>query len=103
MDSSVIDKEFQLIKNRHSTILWMPLLNRLGYKFLKEDKLNLSISIFELATREFPTISNTFDSLGDGYLAAGNKEKAVRSFTKALQLNPKNSRTKDKLKILTND
>lgn len=100
MDSIVIDKEFLSIKKKHNELNWAYILNGMGYKFLREKEINLSISIFELATREFPTVSNTFDSLGDGYIAAGNKKKAINAFTKALQLNPKNTRAKDKLKDL---
>ncbi len=100
MDSIVIDKEFLSIKKKHNELNWAYILNGLGYKFLREKETNLSIAIFELATREFPTVSNTFDSLGDGYIAGGNKVKAINAFTKALQLNPNNTRAKDKLKDL---
>ena len=103
MDSLVIDKEYLSIKKKHNELNWAYILNGMGYKFLREKEFNLSIAIFELATRQFPTLSNAFDSLGDAYIAIENKEKAIIAFTKALQLNPKNTGAKNKLKGLTKD
>jgi len=103
MDSSQVDKGFQKLKNIYHDFQWMPILNRMGYQFLRERKVNTAIAVFELAAREFPTVSNTFDSLGDGYMAAGNKEKAIISYTKSLQLNPNNQKTKNKLNDINNN
>jgi len=103
MDSLVIDKEFSSIKKEHNKLNWAYILNSMGYKFLREKEFKLSIAIFELATREFPTLSNAFDGLGDAYIAIGNKEEAITAFTKALQLNPKNTGAENKLKGLTED
>jgi len=103
MAPSQIDNNFLGMKNKYPEFQWMSILNRMGYQFLRDKKENKAIAIFELATREFPTVANTFDSLGDGYMATGNKEKAITSYTKSLQLNPNNQRTKNKLKKLNNN
>lgn len=72
-------------------------LNRLGYMFLRENRLNDAIEIFQLNTEEHPLSGNTFDSLGEAYLARGDREEAISSYEMALQLNPKNQNASDVL------
>ena len=72
-------------------------INRLGYEMLNKKQINEAIEIFQLNTRQYPESSNTFDSLGDGYVARGNKELALKSYQRALQLDPNNASAKDAL------
>lgn len=73
-------------------------LNRTGYMVLKTQKLDWAIRLFEINTKLFPAEGNVWDSLGDGYLANGQKEKAIKSFKKAIELNSEG--TAEKLKEL---
>ena len=41
-----------------------------------------------MATVSDPTDANAFDSLGEAYKQAGDKENAVKNLRKALTLNP---------------
>lgn len=63
-----------------------------GYQLLQglglHDK---AIKVFRVATERFPKSANAWDSLGEGYAVRGDKENAVKSFRKALNLNPYNA------------
>src|SRR5215469_12522145 len=61
-------------------------LNSLGYRLLGAGKNADAVAAFEQAVRDYPTSANAYDSLADGYLAAGNKAKALECSEKALKL-----------------
>lgn len=64
-------------------------LNRLGYDLLRANKIAEAIEIFKLNVEVFPKVANTYDSLGEAYLKAGNKQLALVNYKKALELDPK--------------
>lgn len=66
-------------------------LNVLGYSFLKQGKLNDAIKIFKLNVEEFPGSWNVYDSLGEGYLKNGERDKGLANYKHALSLNPGNA------------
>jgi len=49
-------------------------LNRIGYALLEQKRAADAIEIFKLNARDAPNSANAFDSLGDGYAAAGNRD-----------------------------
>jgi hypothetical protein len=53
-------------------------LNTLGYQLFSENKINDAIAIFKLNTTSYPNSSNAFASLGDAYVAAHNKDLAIK-------------------------
>jgi cytochrome c-type biogenesis protein CcmH/NrfG len=53
-----------------------------------------AILVFEYNTTLFPTSGNVFDSLGEAYNIAGNKEKALLNYKRSLQLDPTNTTAK---------
>jgi tetratricopeptide (TPR) repeat protein len=65
-------------------------LNTLGYQFVRAKKFKEAIRIFQLNVEAYPQSSNTWDSLGEAYLAAGNRLQSIVNYRKALQLNPNN-------------
>jgi CubicO group peptidase (beta-lactamase class C family) len=76
-------------------------LNSVGYELLSGDKkINEAIQIFTLYTAQYPTSSNAFDSLGEAYHRSGNKELAIKSYKKALELDPNNLNARNMLKRL---
>ena len=46
----------------------------------------------------YPQGFNTFDSLAEAYLAAGERELAVRNYRRSLELNPQNTNATAALK-----
>ena len=77
-----------------------PELNRLGYQLLQSGKRDEAIQIFKLNVEAYPKGFNTYDSLGEAYMVADNKELAIANYKKSLELNPKNTSAIDALKIL---
>ena len=65
-------------------------LNNLGYQLIKTGQLPQAIRIFQLNVEAYPNSANTYDSLAEGYMDAGEKSRAITNYQKSLQLNPKN-------------
>jgi Flp pilus assembly protein TadD len=59
-----------------------------------------AVRIFQRNVEEYPKSSNLYDSLGEAYAKVGQKALAIRSYEKALELDPKNQNAADRLKKL---
>jgi CubicO group peptidase (beta-lactamase class C family) len=66
------------------------LLNTLGYRLLELGRPTDAVALFERNAREFPGSSNAYDSLGDGFVAVGNREAAIASYRRSHELDPRN-------------
>ena len=66
-------------------------LNTLGYQLLQAKKVAEAIEIFKLNVEAYPNAANPYDSLGEAYLAHGDKELAITNYKKAVELDPKNT------------
>jgi imidazolonepropionase-like amidohydrolase len=75
-------------------------LNQLGYQLLNHGRLDDAIEIFKLNVEMFPRAFNPYDSLGEAYLKAGNRDLAVKNYQKSLELNPHNKNAAEKLKTI---
>ncbi len=75
-------------------------LNGLGYQLLQAKKLKEAGEIFKLNVEMFPEASNPYDSLGEYYAVAGQKELAIKNYKRALELNPKSTSASAALKRL---
>ena len=76
-------------------------MNLLGYRFLQDGKTKDAIELFKLNTISYPNSWNVFDSLGEAYLADGQKDLAIKNYEKSLELNPDNTNAQKVLKNLT--
>ncbi|MBZ5587151.1 MAG: alpha/beta fold hydrolase [Acidobacteriia bacterium] len=63
-------------------------LNRRGYELLSAGKPADAVKVFRLATAAFPASANTYDSLAEGLLAAGDRDGARTAYRKALEVDP---------------
>jgi dienelactone hydrolase len=61
-------------------------LNQLGYAHLQAGRTQQAVQLFRVNTMAYPWSANTFDSLGDAYLANGQNELALRASEKAIEL-----------------
>ncbi len=61
-------------------------LNLLGYQHLQAGRAKEAIELFTVNTEAYPSSANTFDSLGDAYLADGQNDLALKASQKALDL-----------------
>src|SRR5215813_90145 len=75
-------------KNPDSDLLNESAFNAMGYMFLRQKKTQPAISVFELATKNYPNSANAYDSLADGYIAASQPQLAVAASQKELALVP---------------
>ena len=62
----------------------------LGYGYLRERKPELAVAVFHMATEAFPDAWNTWDSLGEAHLEAGEHRKAIECYERSVELNPDN-------------
>jgi tetratricopeptide (TPR) repeat protein len=65
-------------------------INRMGYEYLRKDKIETAMIVFKFNVETYPGAFNTYDSLGEIYMKIGNKELAIQNYKKSLELNPKN-------------
>jgi len=77
-----------------------PELNQLGYQLLRSGKPREAIEIFKLNVEAYPKAANTYDSLGEAYVAVNERELAKQNYKKALELNPNNTSATAALKTL---
>jgi len=75
-------------------------VNNWAYALLSKGKKTEAVEIFKLNVGLHPDSWNTYDSLGDGYTAAGNNELAIKNYQRSLELNPKNENAVEQLKKL---
>jgi dienelactone hydrolase len=62
------------------------LLNRFGYEHLAMGDTKVAIELFQMNVTAYPNSPNVYDSLGDAYLAAGQKDLARQNAKKAIEL-----------------
>jgi CubicO group peptidase (beta-lactamase class C family) len=76
-------------------------LNQAGYQSLRADRRpGDAITIYKLNVEMFPKDSNAYNSLGEAYMEAGEKDLAVANYRRSLELDPKNDNAIAMLKKL---
>ena len=75
-------------------------LNKLGYELMRKKDFTGAIKLFLLNTKMYPNSFNVFDSLGDAYMNAGNKNEAIKNFSRSLEMNPSNKNAQSMLNKL---
>lgn len=81
----------KLLKNRpNGPVFDEADFNALGYKLLRENRLDSALYVLEKTTCLYPDSWNAWDSLGEVAAKAGQMEKAIAGYQKSLDLNPGN-------------
>ena len=83
-------------------------INSLGYYLIRQKELEKAVEIFSYNIQRFPKSFNAHDSLGEAYMIMGDKEKAIKYYKLAVELNPDDTayakrilkNSKDKLREL---
>jgi hypothetical protein len=75
-------------------------LNQLGYNLLDKGDTQDAIQLFQMNVQEYPKSWNCYDSLGEAYMKAGQKELAIENYAKSIELNPDNKNGVEMLKKL---
>jgi tetratricopeptide (TPR) repeat protein len=74
-----------------------------GYALLQAGNTKDAIAVFELNVEAYPTSANTYDSLADAHLAAGNREEALRLSEKVLAMLPGDKNAPEQFKQLVRE
>jgi dienelactone hydrolase/predicted negative regulator of RcsB-dependent stress response len=85
------DKDFKL--DEGAVDLW-------AHDLMEKNHLTEATELLKLNVQVFPASSNAYDSLGEAYMKAGQKQLAIDNYKKSLELNPDNDNAKEKLKGL---
>jgi tetratricopeptide (TPR) repeat protein len=65
-----------------------------GYQFLTAGKTDEAIELFKLNTEKYPESWNVWDSLAEGFMIKGDKEQAIKYYSKALGMSPENQKAR---------
>lgn len=77
-----------------------PAVNDWAYRLMYENHLPEATELLKLNVQMYPESSNVYDSLGEVYMKAGQKELAIENYKKSLEKDPKNTNAVDMLKKL---
>jgi thiol-disulfide isomerase/thioredoxin len=72
-------------------------LNACGYVLMAQGGVKEAITVFRMNANLFPQSANCWDSLGEAYAKAGQKDKAVQAYEYVLELDPKSENAKSQL------
>jgi CubicO group peptidase (beta-lactamase class C family)/uncharacterized protein YneR len=75
-------------------------LNALGYVYLRDGDVETATDVFRLNVEAFPEAFNPWDSLGEGYMVAGDTAQAVANYQTSLELNPANENARRMLRAM---
>jgi tetratricopeptide (TPR) repeat protein len=73
----------QQLRDKSLTIATEADMNAYGYQLLGAGKTQEAIAVFKQNAEKYPASWNTYDSLGEGLAAAGQKAEAVAQYQKA--------------------
>ena len=77
--------------------------NSYGYSLLNQKKYDEAIQAFKKQVELLPNNANSYDSLGDGYRAAGKLKLAIEQYKKALEIDPNFESSKNNLEELEDE
>lgn len=67
-----------------------PAINNIGYKYLEGQRAAIAVAVFAYNVKCYPGSSNAYDSLGEAWMKIGEKDRAIASYKKSLDLDPDN-------------
>jgi cytochrome c-type biogenesis protein CcmH/NrfG len=73
-------------------------LDNFRHGLLGDKKFDDAIRVLQLNVAEYPQDAHTYDSLGEAYMDAGQRDLAIQNYEKSLQLDPKNYNAAARLK-----
>src|SRR5580698_6940972 len=75
-------------------------LLQVAYQILFAGKTDDAIDVFKLQVQDYPKYWNSYDSIGEAYMKAGQKDLAIANYEKSIELKPDNQNGIDRLKKL---
>ena len=87
-------------KDPNSKVLEAGFVNQLGYQAITAGDTKSAVAILAINTEANPASANAWDSLGDAYLADGQRDKAKQAAEKSLALLPADKSVDDDMRKL---
>jgi predicted alpha/beta superfamily hydrolase len=86
-----VEKHYHDLSQQYGCPVVVPenVLNRLGYQLMESKKVDEAIAAFQRNVELYPGSANVYDSLGDGYEAAGKLDRATQNVQKAVAVGTK--------------
>jgi Photosynthetic reaction centre cytochrome C subunit/Tetratricopeptide repeat len=75
-------------------------LNEAGWELMRRGRPADALAAFRMNATAYPGSSNVYHSLGEAYVALGDVANAIRSYAKAVEIDPTNTDAADKLRKL---
>ncbi len=72
--------------------------NAIGYQFLQTNRIDDAIIIFRMNADTYPNSANCWDSFADAYNARGDRETALKCYSKVLEVLPSDPSNNEQLK-----
>ncbi|HKH84247.1 MAG TPA: tetratricopeptide repeat protein [Gemmatimonadales bacterium] len=85
---------------RHSYADTEDEVNGFAYQLLDDGRYDAAIPLLQRNAADNPGSANVYDSLGEAYMMAGQKNRAAENFKKSLKLDPRNANARTKLQEL---
>jgi len=95
-------REYQRRRQAHPGEPQIPeaAMNQAGYALLRGGKVKDAIALFRQNVEDHPESWNVHDSLAEALAADGDKEGAIRSYERSLELNAANAAAREAIKKL---
>jgi len=83
----VVEHHYQELSDKYGYKVEIPenIFNAMGYRAIGQEKIELALDFFLHNVTLYPESSNVYDSLGDGYEAAGNLDLAKKNYEIAVK------------------
>ncbi|WP_396601299.1 serine hydrolase [Algibacter sp. R77976] len=94
---------YKSIKANETYTLSESEMNDMGYKLMRNEKVEEAAKVFELIIEAFPKSSNAYDSYGEALMTLGQNDLAIKNYRKSVELNPNNQSGIEHLKDLGDD
>lgn len=75
-------------ENRTHRLVTERYVNQLGYRYLREGKVDVALQLFQLNIVLYPESANVYDSAGEAYLQADDLDAARTQYMRALSIDP---------------
>jgi len=94
--SQILDES--LAKDPKTKLFDQGTVDIMGYELLAAGDTKSAVEVMQLNVKAYPNSPNAYDSLGDAYFAAGQRQKALEATKKTLELLPTDTTDPQQLK-----
>jgi len=99
-DTTAAIQKYENLKKSSPKDLNENILLQVAYQLLAAGKTDDAIRVFKLQVQDYPKYWNSYDSLGEAYMKAGQNDLAIANYEKSIELKPDNQNGIDMLKKL---